>query len=373
MEHEVPKLEAQSNFTKTSGIIYELDQNAEIASRTKSKVFVFANIGRNLRYILNEGQKISFAKLMKEKISKIDSMAISVSSLPKFFRFITDFNFGDLKVTDVMVETQLKSKAHEEIAITFAEGGDPVKDICYMIKSSLGRVFTEIRLEDLDNLQQFTDRVFGRVSEMEIKHPFLDLEKTSVQYKIPEDIEQAFEEIQKEKIEQKKAKARADREQEEIEQAQRIEQLKNKFDMEIKEYQLDRLGIENNEIRLLMTDPDKRAQYLDDIYTFQMNKLRAQTELVIESLKKKQELILRYFEKSSDVMDHKEMEKILNLIDQSIMSFSGESVLGKIVKEKMPEYEQLLNDSKKENQLSTKRKKTRTQKTAKQDNMETES
>jgi hypothetical protein len=347
MQNEVLRLDSNLNFTKESGLVYELDEKAEIVSRVKSHVFVFSKVGRNLKFSLAENAKIGILQKIKQMVEKDVCFTISVSFLPRFFRFRTDFNFGDLKVTDVMVETQLKAKIDnvEDIAVTYAEGSDPVKDICYMLKSHLSRVFTEIRLEDLDNLQEFTESVYKRVSEMRVEHPFIALVKTSVQYKIPEDIEKAFEEIQKEKIDQKKARARANREKDEMEHAQELEHLKSKLDMELKEFQLDKLGIQDGDIRILMSDPDKRTKYLEDIYSFRREIHKTQTDFIIDTVKKKQELILRYFEQSSKVIDHKEMKEILKLIDDSIIAFTGESFLNKIVINQKSDNRHLLQES----------------------------
>jgi len=331
---EVANLKSDTNFSKSSGIIYQIEDGASLEGRPKSKVYVFTKVGKNLKYILDEGNKISFIKSLSDKLHKASYSGISVSLLTKFLRFTTDFSFGDLKVADVMVETRLKAKEPDDIGISFIEEGDPVKDICFMIKAHLSRVFTEINLENLDNLQQFTDNVYHRVEEMKITHPFLNLEGVSVQYKLPPDIEKAFEDIQKERIELKKIEARSAREYEEVQQAQKIEQLKGEADLKLKELQLERLGIDDIKIRLLMTDPEKRAQYLDEIYNFQMDLLKERREQASELLKMKREIIRKHFEAAStDMTDYKELEKILKLLDQSAANISAESVLGTMMPE----------------------------------------
>lgn len=332
MSTEIPNLDNAMNFTKTSGIVFQLGDGVPPVGRPMSKVLVFDKLGRNLKYFLNDGQTLGLAKHVLDKVNKAQYLVVSVTTLSKFFRFKTDFNFGDLKVSDVMVETRLKTAKPDEIAVGYAEDGDPVKDICYMIKAHLSKVFTEIRLEDLDNLQEFTDGVSKRVREMKISHPYLELEEVSVQYKLPKEIEEAFEEIQKHRFEQKKAKERADREYKELEQSQRLEQLRNEFDLKVKELQLERLGITDIRIRLLMTDPERRAQYLDEIYKFQMDQLKERREQATELLKMKREIIRKHFDAiSTDVTDAKQVEKILKLLDESGAAYPGESLLGTVV------------------------------------------
>lgn len=210
MSVEILNLDSQKNFTRESGVVLELDAGVVPVGRPKSKVFVFDKAGRNLRFALDDREHIGLKDRLSDKLGKTEYMAIASSTLTKTFRFTTDFSFGDLKVADVMVEARLMGKAPDEIAIAYAENGDPVRDICYKIKAHLSRVFTEIRLENLDNLQQFADGVFHRVEDMKIDDPYLSVEGVSVQYKLPTDIEQAFEEIHKQRIEQKKAKERAE-------------------------------------------------------------------------------------------------------------------------------------------------------------------
>lgn len=325
-------LNGDVNFTKASGVVFQLDEGVIPVGRPKSKVFVFDEKGRNLKYALDEHEQIGLKDRLMDKMNKTQYFAIAATTLTKNLRFKSDFNFGDLKVPDVIVEAKLKSKAPDDIAIAFAEGGDPVKDICYTIRTRLSRVFTEIRLESLDNLQIFHDGVFHRVEEMRVDDPYLSLEGVSVRLTLPKDIEQAFEEIHKQRIEQKKVKERAEREYEELKQQQKLKELASESELKLKELQLERLGITDIRIRLLMTDPEKRAQYLDELYKLQMDQLRESREQASELLKMKRDIIHQHFKAiSSDMTDSKQVEKILKLLDESGAAFPRESLLGTVV------------------------------------------
>ena len=72
---EVANLNSDTNFSRSSGIIYQIEDGSALEGRPKSKVYVFTKVGKNLKYILDEGNKISFMKSISDKLSKANILS----------------------------------------------------------------------------------------------------------------------------------------------------------------------------------------------------------------------------------------------------------------------------------------------------------
>lgn len=339
MPKEIVNLNNPENFTVLSGLARPLDQKGwsrfylTPRGQPKSVVFVFDSVSRALLYELQPGTAVSLWKsLGDEFISRIEYEAYAISDQAKNFRFQTEFVFGDAKIPDATLDVRISVSQPDDVAISVAEGGDPAKELCWAVKSHLDRVFTEIQFEDIDSLQQFADGVHSAVRSTRIDHPYLVLEHTTIQYSLPKSIEEAFEEIQEERVKRKTIIEKSKREYAETEQKRRIEKLSRETQLEIDELELERLGITDARIRLLMRDPEKRAQYLEELYKHQMDLLRHSQAQDKELIDMKLETIRRFrdrvLDESSDIKD---LQQLLNLVGQTVLPTSERHILSTVV------------------------------------------
>ena len=165
MSNEVVTLNSSENFTVVSGLVQCLDERGwdkiwkPLAGRPKSTVFVFDAVNNRLLYELDSNDRVSLKSRLLDPLQGIRYKAFAVSAQSKTFRFQTEFIFGDTKVPRTILETRFHVTQSDDVAISVAEGGDPVKEVCNSIKSYLDVAFKEICLENIDSLQHFTDRM----------------------------------------------------------------------------------------------------------------------------------------------------------------------------------------------------------------------
>lgn len=349
MEKEIISLNSAENFTLLSGLAQPLDEKGwsriylTPRGRPKSIVFVFDSVGNRLLHELQPGVAISLWRSLKDEfIDGIKYKAYAISDQAKNCRFQATFTFGDVKIPDATLDLRISVSQSDDVAISVVEGGDPVKELCRSVKSHLDRVFTEIQFEDIDSLQQFAEGVHAYVHATRVEHPYLVLEQVTIQYNLPKSIEEAFGQIQEERIKRKTLAEKSQREYAEAEEKRRLERLRQEAQLELDELELERLGFTDASFRLLMRDPEKRTQYLDKLYDHRMALLKRSQEQDVELINMQLETIRKFRDRVLDESSSiEELQQLLKLVSRTRLSQPEGPVLSTVVQGEFPSVSQL--------------------------------
>ena len=107
--------------------------------------------------------------------------------------------------------------------------------------------------------------------------------------------------------------------------------MKRQAELELDELELSRLGITDPRIRLLMRDPKKRMEYLDQIYQQQMDLIKQSTEQDKDMLHIRLDTIEKFRDKAlSEFSGVEELEQLLSLISQTTGIPSSQSILSSV-------------------------------------------
>lgn len=332
MTEQVFNLDNTDNFTEKSGLVQEIEQGGwrlpwrPLVGRPKSTVYVFNASTRSQLYKLAFEEQVELKNKMTDMLRGVKYAVYAASEQHKTLRFKTEFMLGDTTIPDMILELQISTNRPDDTVIAVVEGGDPVKELCHSVKSKLdssllGSPIAEDDLQDINSLQQFVDSVGAVVNDTKVDHPYLSLEKITAQGLL-KSVTRVLQESQKQKREEAQRRQRAIENPEEevrkIEQEYRLKKLEKRLELELNEFELKRLGITDARIRLIMGDPDNRAQYLKELYQQQM-------ALFVEGQKQDRELhdlrleIIRAFQER--VLDEHsnidDLRQILILTDKS--------------------------------------------------------
>jgi hypothetical protein len=313
--------EDEQNFTLAAALVQELDDSAwsqkklggAPMGRARSKVFVFDSVTNRKLYELGPDEKISLGDIAKDKLRKVVYRAFAVSQQIQSFQLASPFHFGNVKFPEVLLDLQIKTDNFEDVAINVIEDNDPVRELCNKVKSKLDLKFKAIKFEDIDNVYEFTTSVYDTVEELNISHPYIELVSTGIQLNIPKSIEDAFEEIQSQRI---KAKT--------TEEKFIADKVEKETSLSINELELTRLGITDANVRLVMGDPIKRELYLEQLYEKQMELLEHSKDKEKQRIEMNLETIRQFRDKViDDQTDLDELKALLRVTEDTSLMNSG--------------------------------------------------
>jgi hypothetical protein len=338
MSNEVLDLSTQDNFTLQSGLVHQLSEEGwnriwkPLAGHPKSTVFVFDRINNGLIYKLGSNDRVSIRSRLVHPVAGVKYKAFAVSNQSKTFCFQAEFIFGDTKPLRTMLQIRIRindkedNEKQDDLAIAFVDGADPVRELCYSIKAYLDVAFKKIYLGSIDSLQAFMDQMHETIEavQAQVSHPYLTLESTTAQLELPKEIEDAFQRRHEERIKHKEAVESKEHEYIQKQEVYKVKKLEQSEQFDLDELELKRLGVTSVQVRLLMRDPQKRAEYLDQLYQQQMDLIEQGRKQNKELLDIRLDTIEKYRDKvMSEHSGIGDLIQLLNLISQTTATSPG--------------------------------------------------
>jgi hypothetical protein len=186
--------------------------------------------------------------------------------------------------------------------------------------------FKKIYLGNIDKLQDFMDQMHETVESVQTKvsHPYLTLEGITAQVELPKEVEDAFQRRHEELIKHKEAVESKEHEYVQKQEEYKVKKLEQSEQFELDELELKRLGVTSVQVRLLMRDPQKRAEYLDQLYQQQMDLMEQGRKQNKELLDMRLNTIEKYRDKvMSEHSGISDLIQLLNIIGQTTATSPG--------------------------------------------------